>query len=43
MKRILNLFISIILYFGLINTGVACEFLKEQIGSPIVDLTEKYD
>ena len=43
MKRILNLFISIISYFGLINTGVACEFLKEQIGSPIVDLTEKYD
>ena len=43
MKRILNLFISIILYFGLINTGVACEFLKEQSGSPIVDLTEKYD
>ena len=43
MKRILCLFISIILYFGLITASVACEFLKEQIGSPIVNMTEKYD
>ena len=43
MKRILSLFISIILYFGLITASVACEFLKEQIGTPIVNMTEKYD
>ena len=43
MNRIFGIFVSIIFYSSFINTTIACEFLKEQIGTSISNLTEKYD
>ena len=38
--------ISLMLFlinFSAPNVGVACEFLKEEIGTPILKIIEKYD
>ena len=43
MKKIFGIFVSIIFYLSFINMTIACEFLKEQIGTSISNLTEKYD
>ena len=43
MKKIFGIFVSIIFYLSFINMTIACEFLKEQIGASISNLTEKYD
>ena len=43
MKRIFVTFASFILSFGTINFSFACDFLKENIETPMTTLTEKYD
>ncbi len=42
-KKTLKTLLMIILYFSLTNTSIACEFLKEKIGTPVSNLIEKYD
>lgn len=43
MKRILIALLSFTIYISAINLSTACEFLKEEIGTPIVNILEKYD
>ena len=43
MKRIFIGIFSVILFFGNLNTSIACEFLKEQIGVVVPNIIEKYD
>ena len=42
-KKTLKTLLMIILYFSLTNTSIACEFLKEKIGTPVSNIIEKYD
>ena len=44
MKFFLKLSLTLLLLnFSLPNFGIACEFLKEQIGTPVSNIIEKYD
>ena len=41
MKRILIALLSFTIYISAINLSTACEFLKEEIGTPIANILEK--
>ena len=44
MNYVLKISLTLLLInFSLPNVGVACEFLKEEIGTPILNIIEKYD
>ena len=43
MKNIFIGFLSLFLYFSSLTMSWACEFLKEQIGTPVSSIIEKYD
>ena len=43
MKNIFIGLLSLFLYFSSLTMSRACEFLKEQIGTSVSSLTDKYD
>ena len=43
MKNIFIGLLSLFLYFSSLTMSGACEFLKEQIGTPVSSIIEKYD
>ena len=43
MKNTFIGFLSLFLYFSSLTMSWACEFLKEQIGTPVSSIIEKYD
>ena len=43
MKNIFIGLLSLFFYFSSLSMSGACEFLKEQIGTPVSSIIEKYD
>ena len=43
MKNIFIGLLSLFLYFSSLSMSGACEFLKEQIGTPVSSIIDKYD